>query len=128
MEKGLVICDTNIFIHWFNNDQVTIQRLKDIGPENIALSVITVMELIAGADNNNQLKQLNKKIRHYSVLGFSQEISYFALKLFEKYHLSHKLQIPDAIIAATAIEYNLPLFTYNLKDFRYIPGLKLYGT
>ena len=122
-----MICDTNIFIHWFNNDQATLQRLKEIGPENIALSVITVMELIAGADNNNQLKQLNKKIRHYSVLDFSQEISAISLKLFEKHHLSHKLQIPDAIIAATAIAYNLPLFTYNLKDFRYIPGLKLLG-
>jgi len=105
----------------------TIHKLKEIGPENIALSVITLMELIAGVDNNNQLKQLNKKIRHYTIIDFSDKVSAVSLGIFEKYHLSHNLQIPDAIIAGTAIVNDLPLFTYNLKDFRYIPGLKLYG-
>ena len=37
-----------------------------------------------------------------------------------------RLDMPDSLIAATAIELNLPLFTYNIKDFRYIPGLQLY--
>jgi len=105
----------------------TIHKLKEIGPENIALSVITLMELIAGVDNNNQLKQLNKKIRHYTIIDFSDKVSAVSLGIFEKYNLSHNLQIPDAIIAGTAIVNDLPLFTYNLKDFRYIPGLKLYG-
>ena len=29
-------------------------------------------------------------------------------------------------IAATAIELDLSLFTYNIKDFRYISGIRLY--
>lgn len=44
----------------------------------------------------------------------------------ETYSLSHKLSIPDAIIAATALVYDLELYTLNLKDFRFIPGLTLY--
>jgi len=32
----------------------------------------------------------------------------------------------DSLIAATAIELDLPLFTYNIKDFRYISGIRLY--
>jgi predicted nucleic acid-binding protein len=36
------------------------------------------------------------------------------------------LRLPDAIIAATAIYHNTELFTLNLKDFRYIPEIKLY--
>ncbi len=34
-----------------------------------------------------------------------------------------KIKLPDAIIAATAIVYDLHLITHNLKDFINIPGL-----
>lgn len=34
--------------------------------------------------------------------------------------------IPDAIIGATAVIHQLELFTYHLKDFRFIPNIKLY--
>jgi len=45
MEKKLVVCDTNVFIHWFNNHQPTIQILKQITEQNICMSTITKMEL-----------------------------------------------------------------------------------
>ena len=32
----------------------------------------------------------------------------------------------DAIIAAACLVYDIHLFTHNKKDFKYIPGLKLY--
>ncbi len=53
-------------------------------------------------------------------------ISERAIHLIEKYKLSHGLEIPDAIIAATSVEYEIPLFTYNVKDFDFIPKLVLY--
>jgi predicted nucleic acid-binding protein len=42
-----------------------------------------------------------------------------ATNLIFKYAKSHNLTIPDALIAATA-KSNIPLFTLNLKDFKYI--------
>jgi len=45
--------------------------------------------------------------------------------MIEHYSKSHGLQIPDAIIAATALSFEMKLFTLNLKDFKYIDGLKL---
>ena len=36
-----------------------------------------------------------------------------------------KIDLPDAIIAATAIEYNFTLITRNINDFQNIEGLKL---
>lgn len=38
---------------------------------------------------------------------------------------SRRIKIPDAIIAATALVYDLTLITHNLSDFEGIPGLKL---
>ena len=126
METKLVLCDTNIFIHWFNNHTPTINKLQQIGLENIAISVISVMELIEGVDNKTQLQQLKKKIKNYYIVDFSKEVSKLSYKFIEKYKLSHHLQIPDAIIGATAIINKIPLFTYNVKDFKFMPKIKLY--
>jgi predicted nucleic acid-binding protein len=40
--------------------------------------------------------------------------------------LSHKLSLPDGFIAATALAFEITLYTLNEKDFRFIDGLKLY--
>lgn len=37
----------------------------------------------------------------------------------------HKIKLPDAIIAATALVYELTLITRNTKDFEHIPGLAI---
>ncbi len=42
------------------------------------------------------------------------------------YVLSHKLAMPDAFIASTSLKYNLELYTYNIKDFKYLKDIKLY--
>ena len=44
----------------------------------------------------------------------------------EAYSLSHKLSVPDALIAATAIVHDVELYTLNVKDFRFISNLRLY--
>jgi predicted nucleic acid-binding protein len=36
----------------------------------------------------------------------------------------HKLKLPDAIIAATAIDNNFTLIADNDADFKKVPGLK----
>ena len=46
----------------------------------------------------------------------------------ERYCLSHKLAIPDALIAATALVNDMSLYTLNLKDFRFIERLNLYAS
>lgn len=37
----------------------------------------------------------------------------------------HKRATPDLLIAATAIERDIPLYTKNIKDFKGIPGLRI---
>jgi len=43
-----------------------------------------------------------------------------------KYAKSHSLDIPDSLIASTALKINLPLLTYNKRDFKFIDNLILY--
>ncbi len=126
MEKELILCDTNILISWLKGEEKIISELREIGAENILIPSITVMELYQGARNKPELKKLAEKLNSYPIVHYTEQCSEVAVKLIEKYNLSHGLLIPDAIIAATSLTFNLKLFTYNIKDFRFIPGLELY--
>ena len=47
--------------------------------------------------------------------------------MIEKYAKSHGLHIPDALIASAAICSGMELLTFNLKDFKFIEGIRLYS-
>ena len=101
--------------------------LKAIRPENLAISAVTRMELLVGAWNNAELRKIEKSLDAIQEIAISEDISTKAVELIRKYAKSHGLKIPDAIIAATAIDQSVPLFTYNVRDFKFIKGLTLYS-
>jgi predicted nucleic acid-binding protein len=125
-QKKLVLCDTDIIIWVYRNNPDIISELKKIGQENIALSTITAGELIFGALNKKELTQIKKDIDNLHLIDIDKRTCDIFLNLLSKYSLSHKLAIPDGLIAATAIAYDLELYTMNLKDYKFIDGLKLY--
>ena len=82
------------------------------------------MELYQGMGNKNELQWMKSKIKYYDVIEFDEQVSKMARELIEKFSLSHGLKIPDAVIAATAVIYDLKLYTYNVKDFQFVPKMK----
>jgi predicted nucleic acid-binding protein len=121
----MILCDTNIIIEALKGDDKTIKIIERIGLENIAISSVTVMELYFGAFNKRELNKIKKHLKALNLVHFDNNVSELAVRLIESYSKSHGLQIPDAIIAATALSLEIKLFTLNLRDFRYIDGLKL---
>ena len=83
-------------------------------------------ELIFGAFNKRDLTKLKKSIEHLILLDIDNKTCGIFINLISIYALSHRLAVPDGFIAATAIVYDVELFTLNKKDFRFIDGLKLY--
>ena len=122
----MVLCDTNVFIYAFNGNDRTLAALEAIGYDEIILSSITVMELYQGMGNKKELQAMKKRIKYYDVIQVDDRISELAVSLIDKFNLSHGLNIPDAIIGASAVIHGIELFTYNTKDFRFIPDIKLY--
>ena len=98
-----------------------------IGQSQLGVSVITVAELYFGAFNKTELRYIQHHLQQLTVYSLTSAISNHFLELMARYALSHKLAIPDALIAATAIENGLPLYTLNVRDFRFIDGLQLYS-
>ena len=122
----MILCDTNIFISAFNGREDTIQNLEEIGLDNIIISSITLMELYQGMGNKEELAKMKKRLKFYDVIHIDKEISEKSVELISLYKLSNHLQIPDAIIAATSLVKDIPLYTYNRKDFEYIESINLY--
>ena len=104
-----------------------IDTFKHIGAENVSVSAVTVMELYFGALDKHELIKIKKHINLLRIIHVNPEISEKAISLIEKYAKSHTLHIADALIAATAIYYQLELLTYNVKDFKFIENIKLYS-
>ncbi len=122
----MILCDTNILIEFYKNNIAIVNKLHQIGSQNLAISVITRAELYYGAINKNELNRIQKHLDLLQNIHIDPPISEQFIQLMANYSLSHKLTIPDALIAATALANDLELYTLNIKDFRFIENLKLY--
>ena len=122
----MILCDTDIIIELYRNNDRIISELKNIGEKNIAISIITAGELYFGALHKAELKQIEKDIKCPDVRFIDNEINAAFYNLMFEYSFSHKLSILDALIPSTAIVHNMELFTLNVKHFKYVKGLKLY--
>lgn len=121
-----IVCDTNVFINLLQKEEKTILAIDILGDNNIVMPIITSMELCKGAGNKNELKEIKEFINYYPSLQLNSKGVELALELIKKYHLSQNLGLADALIAASVIIADLQLFTFNVKDFDFISGLKLY--
>ncbi len=122
----MILCDTNILIEFYKNTPDVVGELRNIGQDQLAISVITQAELYFGARNKTELGNIKQHLALLDTISIETAICENFIILMEQYSLSHKLAIPDALIASTALVFQQELYTLNLKDFRFIAGLKLY--
>lgn len=122
----MILCDTNILIEFYKNNPEIIAEFRSIGLNKLAISTISQAELYHGAINKIELQKIKKHLEMLQIFAVDVMVSNKFIELMETYSLSHKLCIPDALIAATALIHNLDLYTLNIKDFRFIKGLNFY--
>jgi len=124
--NNTIIIDTNVLIDYLRGIFEAKNSLKQLEQESsVAISVITKMELIIGCGNKAELQSIERFLSRFQLIELNKYISKSVTKLLNLYHLSHGLLIADALIAATAIQLDLPLFSKNQGDYRFIKGLKL---
>jgi predicted nucleic acid-binding protein len=120
-----MLIDSDVLI-WLTRGHVGAQsRLGIIHPWRI--SVVTYLELAQGCRSKDELQQLKRGLaqKDTEVLPLTSAISERAIKLIDTYALSGGLQLADALIAATALEYSLTVLTANAKHFAIIDGLNM---
>lgn len=119
-----LLCDTCVIIDLMNGRSDVLNELSKNGTTLFINSIIE-MELLQGARNKKELHSIQQKLKMFRLLDMQQTIFDLATTHLRHYGLSHRLALPDAIIGATAIYYQIPLFTYNRKDFKFLPDIQL---
>ncbi len=83
------------------------------------------MELIVGCRDKAEVRRIQETLAHFSVLPLTPRISEQAYVWLAEFSKSHGLMIPDALIAATALEHSLGVLTLNERHFAMLPGLSV---
>lgn len=112
--------DSNAIIDFCNGQLPTNGRnfMMGISPE---ISIVTNIELFATKNISQQEYELLEKFVAFSV---KHDVNKDLIDTTIMIRQTYKIKLPDAIIAATALAYNLTLISRNSKDFDGIDGLE----
>jgi predicted nucleic acid-binding protein len=118
----MYLLDTNTIIHYLNASLPPSAMLfmHTVVDEQSNISVISKIETLGYnftdvAEKNTMEAFVNAS----SVLPINDEVVNQTIALRK----SRKIKLPDALIAATALVYNLTLLTNNTTDFKNINGI-----
>jgi predicted nucleic acid-binding protein len=92
--------------------------------EELLLPGYVVMELIQGCRNKVEQERLRRELATYGVVWLAPADCDEALDVFTEHHLSHNAGLLDVLIGQTAVALEVPLYTFNQKHYRFIPGLQ----
>jgi predicted nucleic acid-binding protein len=120
-----MLSDTDVLIWYFRGHVRAAATIRETVQRQV--SVVSVMELYAGARDRQELAQIKIALRDldFEIAALNAEIGERAAVLMEKLTLGAGLMPADALIAATALELRQPLITANRKHFAIVPGLML---
>lgn len=113
--------DTNILIAYLNGEMNVIQTVRQWRNEGRPLFVSTLSsaELLALPSLNSEQEEILRLfLQTFIRVPFDDRIAETTAALRRRY----RLELPDAGIASTALEYEVPLVTRD-RQFTRIPGL-----
>jgi predicted nucleic acid-binding protein len=112
--------DTNILIDYLKGEDAA--RVEIERHASRLVSVVTWMEVLAGARHEDEEDVIERFLRDFRVVELTRPIARAAVGI----RRTRKIRLPDAIIWATARAESALLVTRNSKDFpRTEPGVRV---
>jgi predicted nucleic acid-binding protein len=120
----MYLIDTNTVINYLDNSMPAsaILFLNKIVDDACNISIITKIETLGYNFKSIEEKNMMEYFISASIIYELNEAVVNATIAIRK---AHKIKLPDAIIGATALVYNLTLITRNTSDFKNITGIKV---
>lgn len=107
--------DTNILIYYFNGEMENLveNKVSKLMGESFQISVISKMEFLGFPFNKQEKQQAINFIEYAEIKMLTNKIVQKVIEIRQE----KRIKLPDAIIAATAMEQSAVLVTRNTKDF-----------
>ncbi len=116
MSGDNIVVDTSLIINLFNGVEEVLPFISD---RNLFVSIISEIEVLSFPGLKPAAKQLLKAfLSECYIVDIEPSIKELTIDIRSK----SKIKLPDAVIAATAIYFDLPLFTMD-KGFNRINDL-----
>jgi len=125
------LLDTNIVSYWMRGDKAVISRLMTFRPFDLAISAITLAEILYGIEKSPVRKQ--ERRQKIDSICSQLEVMVFDERAAEKYSIIRvyleKKGVPiserDLQIASIALAGQCMVVTHNTKEFKRIEDLTL---
>ena len=123
MEQSQYLIDTNAVIDYLGSKLPAtgmdfMNGVIDAVPN---ISVVTKIEVLGFNTTDEHYQILYSFINDATVFDLTNNVVDASIEIRKKY----KTKLPDAIIAATALVYDLVLVSRNISDFKNIEGLQI---
>ena len=117
------LIDTNVIIDYTSNllSNEAYDFVENIFNADFNISVVVKIEALGYKEESTKMKLLEDFISTSTVIPLDDIITQKTIELRK----IKKLKLGDAIIAATAIIYNLTIVTRNISDFKNIDNLAI---
>ena len=122
--------DTNICSYLMcKSPESVMERMKGLGPDRLAVSTITALELYEGAELSSKPSEFRRRVDvfldYIRPLALPVEVAPVGAKIRAKLRNAGKsIGDMDSLIAAHAMQAGLILVSNNLREFSRVEGLK----
>ena len=120
MGQGYLI-DSNVIIDLFKKELPDNAKYL-LFEQTPVISIITRIEIFCSSNIGDlERSNLDGFIKKATIFGLNDDIVHKTILL----RITYKMKLPDAIIAATALHYNLTVITRNISDFSKVDALAI---
>jgi predicted nucleic acid-binding protein len=115
------VFDSNILSYHLNDalPPSVLNQVESWITEGAVISVMSRIEVLGYPQTAEQLQQAMRLLAYFDEISLHESLVQRAITLRQHY----RIRLPDALIAATALDLGFPLVTRNTQDFHTIHSL-----
>lgn len=112
------LIDTDVLIDHFHGHQAALDWMTQqlVAGEILAISVVSVTEFSGGMRPGEETRT-EQLLSLFTVLSIDEAIARQAGRYLRQFRRSHRLELGDALIAATAQQAGAEIVTRNVKHY-----------
>lgn len=118
------LVDTDVWIDYLRGHPQAVKFVKSL-PERVWISAVSVAELHVGVREGAERLALDQLLTTLDIADLTAAIAAQGGLLRRDWGKSHGVGLNDALIAATAQNLRLRLFTLNIKHYPMLEGIAI---